>query len=107
MSQTEKILIDTLHTLLCDTPHAGNMAELAQRQDEKCYYYLEECLTECDEMDDHRFWIGQAQQLKTMLGTDDPSSVLNSIYRVLDLLEKLSMLSSAEQELFELLHTNR
>lgn len=107
MNQTEKILIDTLHTLLCDLPHANDMIELGKRVEGKCYYYLEECLSECNTLEDHMLWIDQAQQLKQQLGTDDPAAVLTSIYRVLDLLEKVSALTSSEYELFQLLHLDQ
>ena len=104
MRQTDKILIDTLHTLLCDLPHANDMMELATRGDEKCYYYLEECLAECDELPDHLHWQSQAQELKTLMGLADPAQVLRSVYRVLDLIEQLENATFAERELFQLLY---
>ena len=102
---TFDILRDTLHTLLCDVPHENNMMNLLGERDPcKCYYYLEKSLSNQLELPDHVYWTDQCKRLMEMLNTDQPSNVLTSIYRVLNVLEKLNSLSAAEQELFELFY---
>ena len=104
---TFDILRDTLHTMLCDMPHENNMMNLLgenQRDPCKCYYYLEKSVTTQNEMPDHIYWTDQCKRLMEMLHTDQPSLVLASVYRVLNVLEKLNALSIAEQELFELFY---
>lgn len=100
-----EILRDTLHTLLCDLPHESDMLKmLSERNECKCYYYLEKSLTNQLELPDHQYWIDQCQQLMELLDTDQPNLVLTSVYRVLNVLEKLNSLSAAEQSLFELFY---
>lgn len=101
-----EILRDTLHTLLCDLPHESDMLKmLGPRNSCKCYYYLEKSLTNQLELPDHQYWTDQCQQLMELLSTDQPNLVLTSVYRVLNVLEKLNSLSAAEQSLFELFYT--
>ena len=100
-----EILRDTLHTLLCDLPHESDMLQmLGERNDCKCYYYLEKSLTNQLELPDHQYWTDQCHQLMTLLGTDQSSVVLSSVYRVLAVVEKVNALTKAEQELFELFY---
>ena len=102
---TMEILRDTLHTLLCDLPHENNMAALLQPRDDcKCYYYLERSMTNQLELPDHEYWTDQCYQLMEMLRSTDPSVVLTSVYRVLNVLEKLNALSDSERELFALFY---
>lgn len=100
-----EILRDTLHTLLCDLPHESDMLRmLDERDDCKCYYYLEKSLTNQLELPDHQYWTDQCHQLMTLLGTDQSSLVLSSVYRVLSVIEKFNALSASEKELFEIFH---
>lgn len=104
---TFDILRDTLHTMLCDMPHENNMMNLVgdnQRDPCKCYYYLEKALTTQNDLPDHKYWTDQCKQLMELLHTDQPSIVLTSVYRVLNVLEKLNSLSAVEQELFALFY---
>jgi hypothetical protein len=102
---TFDILRDTLHTLLCDVPHENNMLNLLGERDPcKCYYYLEKSLSTQLELPDHVYWTDQCKQLMELLSTDQPSLVLTSVYRVLNVLEKLNSLTAAEQSLFELFY---
>ena len=101
------MLRDTVHTLLCDLPHESDMTKMlpgSSRDPNKCYYYLERSLTNQLELPDHVYWTDQCKRLMEMLHTDQPSLVLASVYRVLNVLEKLNALSVAEQELFELFY---
>lgn len=100
------ILRDTLHTLLCDLPHAGDMQELlTSRSENKCYYYLEASLINQTELPDHVHWRSQANQLMDLLEVKTPSEALTSVYRVLSLLERLNSLSAPERELLAQLDT--
>ena len=102
---TFDILRDTLHTMLCDVPHENNMVNLLGERDPcKCYYYLEKSLSTQNTLPDHVYWTDQCKQLMELLHTDQPSIVLTSVYRVLNVLEKLNALSAPEQELFELFY---
>lgn len=102
---TLDILRDTLHTLLCDVPHENNMMNLLGERDPcKCYYYLEKSLSNQLDLPDHVYWTDQCKQLMDLLSTDQPSLVLTSVYRVLNVLEKLTALTAAEQSLFELFY---
>lgn len=101
-----EILRDTLHTMLCDLPHESDMAKLLGPRDVgKCYYYLENSIIDTLEQPDHQYWTAQCQELMKLLGTTQPSQVLTSVYRVLAVIEKLNVLSPAEQALFELFYT--
>lgn len=102
---TFNILRDTLHALLCDVPHENDMIKLLGERDPcKCYYYLEKSLSTQDTLADHVYWTDQCKQLMELLRTDQPSVVLTSVYRVLNVLEKFTSLTMVEQELFELFH---
>ena len=100
-----EILLDTLHTLLCDLPHENDMMKmLGERDSAKCYFYLEKSLTNMSELPDHLYWADQCSQLMELLQTDQPNIVLTSIYRVLSVIEKVNALSSTEQSLFALFY---
>ena len=102
---TFDILRDTLHTMLCDVPHENDMTKLLGERDPcKCYYYLEKSLSTQNTLPDHVYWADQCKQLMELLRTDQPSVVLTSVYRVLNVMEKLNALSAVEQELFELFY---
>ena len=96
----QKILIDTLHTLFCSKPHVNAVEDLTKDRDQtRCYFYVEESVSTCEELPDHVFWKEQAESLMQTLGSATPSSALASIYRVLDLVEKINHLSGPEREL--------
>jgi hypothetical protein len=98
-----ELLADTLHTLLCDLPHEGDMMEVLKgRKEGVCYYYLESSLSSDFSHDDHTYWNDQAKQLLSLLGVSQPAEALRSVYKVLDLIEKLNAFSPGEKELFEL-----
>lgn len=94
----EEILIEAIHTLLCDKPHANRMESLVKdgRDNEYCYYYMEKNLAERWEMADHVYWQEQAENIKTDLRASNPDDALRSVYKVLDMIEKLNELSQPE-----------
>ena len=101
------MLRDTVHTLLCDLPHESDMTKMlpgSSRDQNKCYYYLERSLTNQLELPDHVYWTDQCRQLMELLNTDQPSVVLTCVYRVLNIIEKVTALSPAEQSLFGLFY---
>lgn len=94
------LLIDTLHTLLCNKPHSGKVEDLMNnRQEDKCYYYVEKSVSTWQELPDHTHWTMQAKMMMRELKTQDANSALTSIYRVLDFVEKFNQLNEAEQNL--------
>lgn len=98
----QKILIDTLHALFCSKPHVSAVEELMKDRDQShCYFYVEESVSTCEELPDHLFWKERAESLMQTLGATTPSSALSSIYRVLDLVEKINHLSGPERELYK------
>lgn len=95
-------LIETLHTLLCDKSHAGKMEDLIRRgrENSRCYYYLEKNLTERWELADHVFWKEEAEKLMLDLRASTAEEALRSIYKILDLIEKVNQLNENEYEFF-------
>jgi hypothetical protein len=99
-------LVNTLHALFCDSKHSSNMHDLMNgRVSGRCYYYMEENLAECWDMEDHKYWQEQADKLMTDLKVSSPEEALRSIYRTLDVVEKVNELSIEEFSLLKnLLH---
>lgn len=94
------MLVETLHTLLCNKDHTGKVEELARnRREDVCYFYVEKNVSTGKEMPDHVFWHGQAVELIKSLNAQDANSALTSIYRVLDFVEKYNHLNQPEQQL--------
>lgn len=103
----ETVLIELVHTLFCDKHHASQMESLVkgERNEECCYFYLEKTLVECWELADHVYWQECAGRIKDDLKASNPDDALRSIYRVLDMVEKINNLSKPEYEfLTRLLH---
>lgn len=98
----EEILVETIHTLLCDREHSPEMLDLLKedKDETKCYYYLEKNITEHWNMKDHSYWKDQADKIKVDLRASSPDDALRSIYKLLDLLEKVGELSTGEYSLF-------
>jgi len=95
-------LTNIIHILLCDRSHEDAMEKLLSsgRDEETCYYYLEENLAECWELADHRHWLEQARKIKNDLKASSESEALRSIYKILDLIENVNNLSEEEYKLF-------
>ena len=116
VSQTDRILVDTLHTLLCDLPHSDDMHALLKRENgaefnseldpEECFYYLENSLSECDSLADHVYGWSKVEALKRQLNVRSSSEALTSLYRVLDVVEQLNALPFPARRLFSLLATS-
>lgn len=104
--ERNETLVEMLHTLFCDQNHSARMEELLQeRDDDKCYFYLEKNLVEKWELADHSYWSQQAEKLMTDLKTSTPEEALRSVYRTLDVMEKINELSQEEYNfLIRLLH---
>ena len=105
----EIILIELVHTLFCDKQHASKMESLIKegRSEAYCYYYLEKSLAECWEMPDHQYWWDCAESIKNDLTASSADDAIRSIYRVLDMIEKINGLSKPEYDfLTRLLHVS-
>lgn len=101
-----ELLVETIHALLCDHSHSGDMHDLMKgRKPGNCYYYLEKNFIEKWEMADHSHWEKIANDIKNDLKASSSEDALRSIYQVLDMIEKVQELSNEEYKLLiRLLH---
>lgn len=82
-----KRLAAVLHAIGCTKLHLDNMEELLKERDQtKCYYYLEESLEE--EQPDHVKWRENAEYLCERLNAT-PTEALRIITNLLDLRRRL------------------
>jgi len=55
-------LATILHVIFCNKEHVEGMANLTEeRREGYCYWYLEESIDNCWNMDDHKYWLMQAR----------------------------------------------
>ncbi len=99
--EKNELLVETIHTLLCDLDHSGNMHDLMKgREESKCYFYLEKSFVEMWELEDHAYWLKCANDIKNDLKASTAEDALRSIYQILDVIEKVQQLSGEEFKLF-------
>lgn len=98
--EKNELLVETIHALLCDLKHSGNMQDLMREREEGCcYFYLEKSFIEKWEMEDHAHWYKIANDIKNDLKAPSSEDALRSIYQVLDMIEKVNELSNEEYKL--------
>lgn len=69
---------------------------MRNRKPDECYFYMEQNLAEEWELPDHKYWLEQSNDLMNDLRASTPEEALRSIYKVLDLMEKISHLTDTE-----------
>lgn len=71
-----KELSDLLHLLLCLKPHPTDITTIIERDENHCYYYLEEGIADGQTMEDHILWRAQIERFKiAMAFTTDAQAI--------------------------------
>ena len=89
-----KQLIDLLHLLLCDKPHSSDMMSIISRDSETCHYYLENDISEGEEMEDHKIWTSKVEGFKLGMALKDDKEALQFLQDCVKLSHKLQGLSN-------------
>lgn len=85
-------LAGILHTLSCQKVHPDDMrALLAERDPDKCYFYLETSMADGEQEPDHQYWKSEAENLCSQLRLT-PDEVLRILPQLLEMKRKLDLL---------------
>lgn len=84
-----KALIDTLHILLCKTPHVYDMMRFMDRKPDCCYYYLENDIADGESLPDHLKWAEVVEQFKVHLNLTSDQEAMEFIKKSLTLANDL------------------
>lgn len=78
-----------LHTLECDKEHPDDITLLLkERQEEVCYFYLEETLAEAMKEPDHLLWRKEAESLCSKLSLS-PEEIIRLLPQLLEIRRKI------------------
>lgn len=82
MSEEKQTLANLLHTVFCNRPHSEDMIELVKgRKEGFCYFYLEHTLTDCWELDDHKYWTMFIDILFDLIPLNDRREFLDKLLK--------------------------
>ncbi len=88
-----KNLLDTLHLIMCDRYHMYDMTSIIDREEGKCYYYVEADVAGGEEMPDHLRWEGILNKFKKSLNLKSDEEAFDFIKDSIDLVQKIRILS--------------
>ena len=105
-------LVKLVHTIRCRKRHAEDMEVFFQRMRgaklDICCFYLEESIAESESLPDHQLWVEETLTLMKHLGTDDPLTAADAVYKALEVVHLttrvLSEHPNAKSLVLELLH---
>ena len=96
-----KALIDTLHILICKTPHVYDMMKFLDRKEGLCYYYLEHDVANCESLPDHQKWAGVCEQFKKHLDLTSDEEALQFVRQALNISNDLRKLVGDNRDRME------
>jgi hypothetical protein len=78
---------------MCDKPHSSDMMAIISRDSETCYYYLENDISDGEEMEDHTLWDKKVEGFKLGMSLKDDKEALQFLQDCVKLSHKLQSLS--------------
>lgn len=90
MDKPLEMLVNLVHLLSCDKPHAEDMMEIRNRKPGHCYYYLEQTMEKTFELEDHLKYHEKCLLILSILETEDPGVALGVLKSLLDPIYELN-----------------
>lgn len=91
-------LIDILHLLLCDKKHSYEVTDIVNRQEEICYFYLENDIADGFNMEDHLRWKVILEQFKVSLELHTEPEVFDFVRKSIKFSQEFRELTEGNQE---------
>jgi hypothetical protein len=98
-----KRLVDYVHLMLCDEPHATDMKELLSRDISKCYYYLEKSVVDSEVKPSHQKWLTVTNNVMDALDAKTPDEGMKKLKELVHATASLRVLTPHKDSLIRLL----
>lgn len=100
-----KALMDMIHLLLCQMPHVYDIMKIVHREEDKCYYYLENDIANSETLHDHLRWRKVVENFKASTGMVTDKEALEFIKKSIEVTQNLKKLVGTNEAKMNFIRT--
>ncbi len=106
MEDNKQMLANLLHTAFCSRSHSVEMIEMVTgRKKNFCYWYPEQTMTDCWELEDHEYWTMMVDIIFDLIPEDGRKEFLEKLLKFcLDFMEVAEYGEGVQMIIYNLLY---